>query len=622
MNDENTRSPEADVRAVDIVVPVRRDAQAARRCIASILASRNDVPYAVIAVVDPDVEREFTAAAADILRDARVAQLSPGRFVDYSVAINRALAAHVDRDIVLLRADAEVHDDWLDRLALHAGTGGVGVIGTFTNVGGIATYPRAGEANRLPEGMTPASLDALFARANRGQSVKMKAIFGPCLYMTRACVSAIEDLHAVAIDAGDGSNIGLSIRAAKAGFRSLIAGDTFVASGGEGSRGGNDGDDPTRTFARRIDLVRLAASPRPTIVFVSHGWGGGIRRYMNDLAVLAQDRADVLYLEPANGDTVKLHWPRAGEAFAAWYRLPADLPALADTLRAIVVARLHFHHVRGLPRSILELPRATGIAYDCTLHDYFAICPQYHLTDEHGRYCGEPDAAGCAACLAQRPAQWDLDIGAWRSIFGEFLRGAARVIAPSQDVATRMHLYFPALPIDVWSHPEITPVPPRSVIRVVTLGSLSPEKGLRVVAACAEDARVRGLPLTFRVLGATTEPIAQSPDVSLTIHGSYADDHLPQLLAAERADVLFFPAQWPETYSYTLSVALSTGTPIVAAAIGAFTERLAGRAHVRMLPYDADAVQWNAALLDVARQASLESTSPAAKGVVSLRAAS
>jgi O-antigen biosynthesis protein len=105
------------------------------------------------------------------------------------------------------------------------------------------------------------------------------------------------------------------------------------------------------------------------------------------------------------------------------------------------------------------------------------------------------------------------------------------------------------------------------------------------------------------VLGATAQPVAQSPDVPLTIHGSYVEARLPALLAAEHADVLFFPAQVPETYSYTLSVALATDTPIVASAIGAFAERLAGRATVRMLPFDAPASVWNDALIDVAREA-------------------
>ena len=117
-------------------------------------------------------------------------------------------------------------------------------------------------------------------------------------------------------------------------------------------------------------------------------------------------------------------------------------------------------------------------------------------------------SAGCTACLAKRPAQWGLDIATWRGAFGRVLRGANRVIAPSQDVAVRMRRYFPDLAIEVWPHPEGPPAPvPHSVARVAVLGNLSPEKGLHVVAACARDARERDLPLTFRVLGSTTEPI-------------------------------------------------------------------------------------------------------------------
>ena len=63
----------------------------------------------------------------------------------------------------------------------------------------------------------------------------------------------------------------------------------------------------------------------------------------------------------------------------------------------------------------------------------------------------------------------------------------------------------------------------------------------------------------FRVLGSTTEPIPQAPDAPLTIYGQYVDSELPQLIAAEKPDVLLFAAQVPETYAYTLSVALQSG---------------------------------------------------------------
>jgi glycosyltransferase involved in cell wall biosynthesis len=164
----------------------------------------------------------------------------------------------------------------------------------------------------------------------------------------------------------------------------------------------------------------------------------------------------------------------------------------------------------------------------------------------------------------------------------------------------------------VWPHPEAALPPPPRVARVVVLGNLSPEKGLRVVAACALDARLRGLPLTFRVLGSTTEPITQAPDVPLSIFGQYADAALPQLLAAEKPDVIFFPAQVPETYSYTLSVALASGVPIVASSLGAMAERLAGHAGSATIRWNALPNEWNAALQKAAGIESAPAAVPAA----------
>lgn len=42
------------------------------------------------------------------------------------------------------------------------------------------------------------------------------------------------------------------------------------------------------------------------------------------------------------------------------------------------------------------------------------------------------------------------------------------------------------------------------------------------------------------------------------------------------ADLIWFPAQWPETYSYTLSACLLGGWPVVAPDLGAFAEKVKG----------------------------------------------
>jgi len=344
-----------------------------------------------------------------------------------------------------------------------------------------------------------------------------------------------------------------------------------------------------------LDAARaLAATGRPALVFVVHGWGGGVRRHVDDLSALVAARANVLSIEPAAGETVCLRERSSGERL--YFDLPGEMPLLARVLRALGAVRLHFHHVHGLPRAVLDLPRGTGLPYDVTLHDYLAICPQYQLVTEAGRYCGEPGEPGCRACLAKRPAQWPLDIMAWRDAFAALLLGAERVISPSRDVAARIGRYVPGLRAEVWPHPEPA-LSPRPVTRVATLGMLSREKGFDRVVACAQDAHARDLPLAFRVLGATAEPLPPLPLSRLSMSGEFQEGDLAALLAAERPDVLWFPVQWPETYTYTLSAALAVGTPIVASDVGALPERLCAHPAVRLLPWDAPAAAWNEALL-------------------------
>ena len=612
---------------VDVIVPVYRNLEAVRRCIESVLGSSCRTPHELVLVNDGTPEPELARYLRDLGERGLATLIEQPSRQGYAAAVNRAFALHRDRDVVVLQSDAEVANDWLDRLVPRGDVRAIGVVGTFTNNAGTATYPLARSDNPLPAGFTVAMLDALFARASPGSSIVLPALNGPCLYFRRDCLDVVGAFDAAPLGSDYGVEVDFCLRAGSAGFRNVLACDVFVGHAGHATFGAREANEmagrtelaltklypnyagqkaealarePSRPFARRVDLLRLAEAPERPLLFISHPWGGGIRRHMNDLAALVSGRCEVLYLEPATGDTVKLYWPRAGEGFSVYFTLPQELPDLAALLRAVGVERLHFHHVHLLPRSILELPSAVGVPYDCTLHDYFPICPQYHLVTEDGRYCGEPDATGCAACLTRRPGQWGLDITAWRGAFGQLLRGAERVIAPSHDVERRIGHYFHDLAIHVWPHPEVAPDPPPRMARVAVLGNLSPEKGLHVVAACARDARESGLPLVFRLLGSTTEPIPQSPDLPLTIHGQYIDAELPLLIGAEKPDVILFPAQVPETYAYTLSVALASGLPIVASALGAFPERLVGHPRAAMVPWNASAAEWNEALLAAA----------------------
>jgi glycosyltransferase involved in cell wall biosynthesis len=607
--------------SVDVIVPVCGDGAAMRRGLASVLAARQATPFEVIVVSDTPPEIDVLRWLRELAAQRRITLLELPERQGLAAALNRASELHrdLDRDLVILRADTEVAGDWLDRLVGHARVDDLGTVVPVASAASVAGYPRSGVDNPMLPGHSVATLDRLFHRANAGAAAVVPWSFGPCVYVSRACLNSVGAFQSPL----EGSDAGVveefALRAASAGFRHLLAADVYVWCEGDAAdvqqaaaRARSELDrmhpqyrvartelshrDPARPYLRRVDLLRLAESPRQLLLFVAHAWGGGVRHHMDALAALVAEHCDVLLLEPAGEDTVKLSWLRTGEALVAYFSLPGEMPALVALLGELGLARVHFHHVHGLPRAILDLPGAARVPYDCTLHDYYPICPQYHLVDEAGRYCGEPDAAGCAACIGRRPGQWGLDITAWRDALHDLLRGADRVLAPSHDVARRIARYFPDLAIVVLPHADAHLPAPR-VVRVLTLGRLAPAKGLHVVVACATEARAHALPLSFRVLGPTTERVPQWPDVALSVHGQYADSDLPALIAAERPDVIWFPSQVPESYSYTLSAALLSGAAIVAADIGALPERLAGHPRATLVSATATAGQWNDALL-------------------------
>jgi O-antigen biosynthesis protein len=345
-------------------------------------------------------------------------------------------------------------------------------------------------------------------------------------------------------------------------------------------------------IAALIDTIErsVSSAPRPRILMLSHAWGGGVERHVQDLIALVTPHADVLVLRGFLNAGVDLTWYGATEASAP-VRVggfgAASLDEWTNALQALSFDRLHIHHLHGWPIEVLKLIDALSCPVDVTLHDYFYPCPQYHFSNEENRYCGQPDVDGCRACVAKRPHVWGLQIEAWRDTMGRLLARADRVIAPTVDVATRTKRYFPTIDPIVLPHPE-QPVEFPRVIKVAILGGLSAIKGLAIVQRTVELARKQHSEFAFRLIGHASEPLVDG----ITATGTYDDRDLPRLIAIERPDVIWFPAQVPETFSYTLSVATATALPLALSDFECFRERLTGYARATYLPHDALPLDW------------------------------
>ena len=91
--------------------------------------------------------------------------------------------------------------------------------------------------NPLPPDHTVATLDALFARANDGESAGLPSVEGPCVYVRRDCLATVGSFDGAPLGSDYAVITDFSLRAASAGFRHHLAGDVFVGHAAHASFG-------------------------------------------------------------------------------------------------------------------------------------------------------------------------------------------------------------------------------------------------------------------------------------------------------------------------------------------------------------------------------------------------
>jgi GT2 family glycosyltransferase/glycosyltransferase involved in cell wall biosynthesis len=638
--------------AVDVVIPVYKGLKETQRCIVSVLSDPARPPGRILVIDDGAPEPALSAWLDAIARGGRITLLRNAQNIGFVASANRGITAAAPHDVVLLNSDTEVPLGWLSRLAGHANAGArIASVSPFSNNATICGYPSL-HGGPPALGLPVADLDAACREANAGRSITLPVSMGFCMYVRRAAIDEVGLFDTIAFGRGYGEENDFCMRATARGWTHRLACDTYVHHEGEVSFGADapgqaESQDVLRArypgYERLInrhvrvgdaDAARWAItaslfrrSRLPTILFVTHALGGGVSTHVTQLCARLDGRANVLLLEGA-GQGVVLSAPALdGHPDLTLVGEDAAIEGLAAFLASAGVARVHLHHLLGLTINLRALLRAIDVPFDVTVHDWFMICPQINLLPQlDGEYCGEPDAAGCNACIADRPQHDAHDILSWRGRFTWLFREAERVICPSVDARRRLERYGLAEHAVVVPHdpvtepaPPIAPAPLRrgEALRVAVLGVLAPQKGLATVLAVARVSAPDAL--AIHLIGYPESPLPDWAQTRIEQTGRYDNADLSRLIAAARPHAIWFPAQWPETFSYTLSAALETGLPIVATDIGAFPERLAGRPLGWLVAPTAPPERWLAAFASV-RQALAKPASAPARAKPSSRA--
>ena len=603
------------VSPISVVLPVYRDVKITINSIESAMLGILSVPNAKMIVINdssPD-EGMQDALGAFVERWPEVFHLLVNdKNLGFVATVNKGMRYFADHDIVLLNSDVIVPKNWLNRLQEDAySRHDAATVTPMSNNTTICTFPEFLQDNHLPFGLSVQEIDDVFYD-HKLPCVEAPTGIGFCMYIKRAALNIVGYFNEERFGRGYGEENDFCQRAIKNGFVNLISPNIFVYHIG-GVSFGNEKQaliqnaikmmnelhpkyqnhtqefitsDPLRNARISRFASLISQTQIPKILHVSHGIGGGVDQHIEELAAVFEKSAIPILLVPHNnGSSVELRFGVTQTADSMVFDLGSEYDRLIRFLRDLDVSLIHYHHFLRLNELLLKLPVTLALPHVLTIHDFFLLNGNPTLTNEHYIY---PGVLSDNLHNPLYPLPGGMTPQQWRNFYRVLVESAKIVIFPSQSTRDIFGDLFKIRRAIVTYHPEIKRnvhadykgFTKKSRYVIATIGALSKEKGADILEQIALLANKKGLALDFKIIGYAYRHLKK---INLT--GPYKLTEIKGLIQEAEVDLFFFPARWPETYSYTLSYALETGLPIVAPNIGAFTERLAGRKGVMLFEH-------------------------------------
>lgn len=624
-------TPAVDIASAEVVViiPVYKGYDESLRAIHSALAHRQTSRFALLVINDCGPDDELNRSLGELADQGYFSYIFNKSNLGFVASVNTALGHCAGKDVILLNSDAVPYGDWVDRILWHAqANADAATITPLSNNATICSYPQFNHNNRFKLEISLEQIDAYTRACNHRMSSDLPTGVGFCFFIRRAAIDAVGAFDAETFGRGYGEENDFCLRAQKAGFRNLMAHDVFVYHAGGVSFGATYvanlaeiekrllrkhpdylsqvqqyvAADPAREARIRLDLYRVARHlGSTTVVFVSHGLGGGIGTHIRSIAgQFANEGVELLTLKISGPNTVKLEFsPYTSRALSTFsfdeLQIDKHGHLISEFLGWLSPQFVHVHSFVGLDwNSTQRLMDIVECAerYYFTLHDYSPVCHRNDLVTPLARYCGLPGPETCRQCIAiDHQSRGVVDPAVRREVFSRFLARATAVFAPSADIAGRLQPLLPDAKIVARPHEETLPAVhrptlptsakgqvekenPSAILRIAAVGAIGPHKGSRVLHDLALDAQIRGLPLEYRIIG-YSDIAERLAAVGVHETGPYeTEKEAMDLLRVLRVDLVLIPSIWPETYCYALSVALAAGIPPVVFDLGAQAERL------------------------------------------------
>jgi O-antigen biosynthesis protein len=628
-----------NMKAVNVIIPIYDGFFETIACLRSVLSAQNVAKHEIIAIYDAGPEPRLLNYLEELAERKLITLLKNPVNVGFIKTVNRGLSIHRDRDVVLLNSDTEVANNWLDRLLECAQSDPkIATVTPFSNNAEICSFPHLCQSSELPLGWDVSRVDRIFAQHVTPAAIDIPTAVGFCMYIARKAIDEIGYFNDELFGRGYGEENDFCRRLAAGGWRNVLCTNVFIYHRGAVSFG----EEKTRLVSSAMEILDrlypdyhrlvhefiVTDSPqkyrvqaqlamldtnRPRVLCITHNLDGGTVKHVRELASYISQKAYCFVARMHSPQNLELSTTTAWGNINLYFRWPQQSELLFRVISSLGIVKAHIHHIKSIELFVDFLVKHhVRLAYDVTLHDYYLINGNPALTDKTGKFCSDAKIRD-AICAEHASVPLNYTAEQWRQFTGELLSNAQRIFVPSHYAAALYSEYFPTLCFTVVPHSDWevdAPYPlvcrsrlePQQKFKVVALGALGLEKGADILEQTALLAAKLGYSLEFHLLGYAYRELNKA----VIVHGAYDDNVLDKKLSAIAPHIVWFPCQWPETYSYTLSACLRGGFPVLAPALGAFIERLSNRPLSWLQAFPTTPAQWLAKITQIERDIFLD----------------
>jgi GT2 family glycosyltransferase/glycosyltransferase involved in cell wall biosynthesis len=597
------------MKKVSIIIPVYNALNYLKQCIQSIQNSNCDTDYEVIVINDCSPDKEV---------DKYLMQLNYPNIKVYANEVNlgfvgtcnKGMDLANDNDVCLLNSDTEVTQKFLDKIQKIAyADPSIGTVTPMSNSASILSIPFYCQESPLPDGLTPEKANLILESIYLDEIPVLPTGNGFCMYIKRELIDCIGKFDEQNFGKGYGEENDFCLRAHEAGFLNVADVSTFIYHKAHASFNENNTISQevinlkqknsnflhnkypywqswiedfvaNSIIKKKVQIFnfifKLSESKKPIILIIKHREEpiGGVGHHTNILMSYLE-KFNFLELSPYE-NSLKLVYYDDDRNVTELY---IDNPDCNDfkifvtkTIKLlnefIDFRHIHIQHLLGFDISLLGLTKSINVSVSLTIHDLYLINRDLnfiHNPSNNDEIISDEDYAKRLNYL---------------------FTNIDKIIVPSKYILDTFNrnLQTPVNMKIIENGIKIAPkkkatISQQKALNIAFLGKPVKNKGIETFLNLIKDLK-QNADVNFYIIGRPEydfESMVQAhflvQGVDFNIH-HYQDGNAYDLMHDLDIDLVILPSEVRESFSMTLSEALSFGVPVLAKDVGAIGQRL------------------------------------------------